>query len=387
MFKVILASFVGKVLSQEAMVGGSIDSHNCIIGAGYTWCESSQNCLRMWETPCSDNFNNCDECLMMQRNGQNIACPTECDTSMPPIDHPMPPVDPPMPPIVIDPMPPVCPEVMCMMYCQYGHQIDANGCQMCQCNDDLPQPVTDCVLEQPSCDGYSYVCPKLTEITNCNEGGIDGYTTFQLSLVIKPNNYVRNLYAIYGDSIPMHIPPAHQSSSKVGDNIGGINPLLLGIEPDSRFDSWLTVGITDGDNENLISSVGIDFSQWTDTQALHITDGAVFVLNPELVIIDNNEYIIGQITVRTGSNYVASFNAQGKTNDKAIPRDWVETNINFPLLSPTNVQHDTIPINCASWFDGCNTCLVTNGQLGGCTRMMCFREDTPRCLNYGTSGH
>ena len=30
---------------------------------------------------------------------------------------------------------------------------------------------------------------------------------------------------------------------------------------------------------------------------------------------------------------------------------------------------------------------TNNGNIGGCTRMMCFREDTPRCLEYNTIGH
>ena len=381
MFKVILASLFGKVLSQQAMIGESLDSHNCMIDGGYTWCESTRNCIRMWETPCQDNYNNCDECLMMQRDGQNIACPTECDIPMPPVVQPM-------PPIAIDPMPPACPEVMCMMYCSNGHKVDSNGCQMCQCNDELPQPVADCVLEQPSCDGYTYLCPKLTEITNCNEGGIDGYTTFQLSLVVKENMNIRNIYALYGDSSnSLYFPPAYQSPTKFGDNIGGMNPVILRINPDSGFDSWITIGITDGDNSNIISSVGIDFDQWTDNTGISITDGAVFVTDPEDTLTDNNEYIIGQVTVRTESDFVAIFNVQGKTIDTSSISSWTEKNIRFPLISPENIERDTVPFNCESWYDGCNTCRVSNGQIGGCTRMMCFREDSPRCLNYKTSGH
>ena len=32
--------------------------------------------------------------------------------------------------------------------------------------------------------------------------------------------------------------------------------------------------------------------------------------------------------------------------------------------------------------DGCNTCSVANGVLGGCTEMMCFRQGTPFCSQY-----
>jgi len=51
-----------------------------------------------------------------------------------------------------------------------------------------------CPLQQPSCEGYTYLCPKLTEMTNCNRDGIDGYTTFRLSVVTNPNMNIQNLY-------------------------------------------------------------------------------------------------------------------------------------------------------------------------------------------------
>lgn len=42
----------------------------------------------------------------------------------------------------------------------------------------------------------------------------------------------------------------------------------------------------------------------------------------------------------------------------------------------------TIPWNCASWNDGCNTCEVQNGVIGACTLMMCFTNNEPYCISY-----
>ena len=42
----------------------------------------------------------------------------------------------------------------------------------------------------------------------------------------------------------------------------------------------------------------------------------------------------------------------------------------------------TIPSNCATWYDGCNTCSVTNGKVRFCTRRMCLRMDDPACRVY-----
>jgi heat shock protein HslJ len=35
------------------LVGGDKDKHGCIGSAGYSWCETKQKCLRVWEEPCS----------------------------------------------------------------------------------------------------------------------------------------------------------------------------------------------------------------------------------------------------------------------------------------------------------------------------------------------
>jgi len=354
------------VYSQIDTVGGQKDSNDCLIGAGYTWCESSQSCVRQWETPCKDN--------------NQIAI-----DPMPPIVDPLPrPIDPPVN---------VCPEVMCMMYCEFGNIIDDNGCQMCQCNEALPPPITDsdCILTQPSCEGYTYVCPKITEMTNCNIGGIDGYTTYRLSLIIKPNMNIKNIYALYGrsnDNSVTHLPPAYQSISETNNNIGGVEPFVISLNPDANYDSWLTIGIIDGDTSNRLSTIGIDFNSWTSTSGLTIDDGAVFVMDPETNIVDGNEYVIGQLTLSTDSEFTAIVNIQGKTIDNSINDFWQEKNIRFDIKSPQNIIHNTIPNNCKTWYDGCNTCMVNNGVLGACSRMMCFRMDTPRCIQYiSKNGH
>ena len=62
-------------------VGGERDDNNCLTGAGYSWCETSQSCIRRWITPCEDNYSDCNDCLKRQRKGENIACPQECDTT------------------------------------------------------------------------------------------------------------------------------------------------------------------------------------------------------------------------------------------------------------------------------------------------------------------
>ncbi|VVC02862.1 Uncharacterised protein [Candidatus Burarchaeum australiense] len=37
------------------MVGNDTDAHGCIGSAGYSWCEEKQKCLRVWEENCSSS--------------------------------------------------------------------------------------------------------------------------------------------------------------------------------------------------------------------------------------------------------------------------------------------------------------------------------------------
>ena len=449
----LLLLLLGKVNSQ--MLGGILDSNNCLVGAGYSYCESSDSCIRQWVTPCEDNYKDCNDCLVKQRSGINIACPDDCD---------------------LIGKESVCPEVMCMMYCENGYIQDNNGCDTCRCNEPMiavdpirvSDPVPPTIMEPPipltrdvgnvpvvnpfiercselqmaiyykcnsdcqncdldntrivmgdckneenqilvnnlcqgemsSCDipyedcENEYVCPKITEVTRCGEDGLSGYSTYRLSLIVK-NNDVKNIYAVYGsdennEMKPLILPPAYQSIVNFNSNIGGVSPVLINIDNDAQYDSWLTIGITDGNVNNEIMTVGIDFDSWTETSGIRVTNGAVFTFNPDENIVTGDEYIIGQITIPNGRSVDVKVNVQGKTNCVNCNEDnlkWDEDGIVFNIHPPINNNLNEIPRGCSTWYDGCNTCQVNNGIIGSCTRMMCFREETAYCTSFEGSGH
>jgi hypothetical protein len=155
-------------------------------------------------------------------------------------------------------------------------------------------------------------------------------------------------------------------------------------------DGW---GITNGNTDNKVTTVGIDFSTWTETSGIHTTNGAVFTIDPEINIVYGDEYVVAQITIPNTRTTQLTLNAQGKTNCgknnncNKDNRAWKQEGIVFNIIPPENENHNSIPQSCATWFDGCNTCQVVNGQIGACTRMMCFREDNPYCNKFQSIGH
>ena len=150
----------------------------------------------------------------------------------------------------------------------------------------------------------------------------------------------------------MIIPPAYQSIINFNSNIGGVLPAIINIDSDAQYDSWLTIGITDGNADNAVSTVGIDFKSWSETSGIHTTNGAVFIINPEINIVEGDEYVVAQITIPNDRSVELKLNAQGRTkceehNDCNIDNlRWKQEGIIFDISPPTNNPHSiptTIP--------------------------------------------
>lgn len=153
-----------------------------------------------------------------------------------------------------------------------------------------------------------------------------GYTTYQLTVILAPGS--RNVYAVFGkDNSPMSFPPAFQVPAPFGANIGGVSPAFYQASADAQFDSWLTVGTTDGSASGGISSVGIDFTSWTESAGLSATDGAVFWMDPDsgAAATGGNPVVVAQLTVPvTTPFFTATAGAQGRSTNGL---DWEEINL------------------------------------------------------------
>jgi len=101
---------------------------------------------------------------------------------------------------------------------------------------------------------------------------------------------------------------------------------------------------------------------------------------PMKCMIVNGKYFYDQIK---GFDFVAGYTykleVKKSERTEVIPAD--ASSYSYELIKIIS-QNPDIPENCSSWFDGCNTCMTNEGELGGCTKKMCFTYETPKCLAF-----
>jgi hypothetical protein len=153
-------------------------------------------------------------------------------------------------------------------------------------------------------EASEFLDPVVTELASSIRGG---YSTYRLSASL--HGTTRSLYSIEGARLgAMRLPAAYQASAPFGANVGGTSSAFYYYHPAVEYDSWLTVGITDGNAAGL-SHVGIDFSSWTESTPLSVDDGAVFWMDPNAA--PGGEVVVAQITVPTGSSGRVTMGMQG----------------------------------------------------------------------------
>ena len=158
------------------------------------------------------------------------------------------------------------------------------------------------------CDGD--VCTVVNQVATSGAG-----VTFRLS-VVAASAFVKNIYSIFGDNVAaMTVPAAYQEAAPFGANTGGVSPALAAVSPTAAYDSWLTVGITEGDDSGSMGTVGIPYDTWTASTGLSVDNGAVFWMAPDDApqLVGGAEVVVAQLTIRAGRPQTAVMSAQGQS--------------------------------------------------------------------------
>lgn len=94
---------------------------------------------------------------------------------------------------------------------------------------------------------------------------LKGYTTYRVNLRLGPQALsVSGILGVSKYDQPIYFPPAWQFRAPFGSGVGGVDPKLWAVpgKASARFDSWLTVGITDGDARGQLTASGFNFNTW-----------------------------------------------------------------------------------------------------------------------------
>ena len=143
---------------------------------------------------------------------------------------------------------------------------------------------------------------------------------------LTPGTTAETVYSVFGTADShMSIPPAFQVATPFGANLGGANPAFFAFSPDAEFDSWLTAGITGGDTNGALSSIGIEFAAWTESDGLEVADGAVFWMSPPDSLAGDS--VVAQITVPSGSSGQMTAGLQGRSTGGDDAEDWQQQNV------------------------------------------------------------
>jgi len=164
----------------------------------------------------------------------------------------------------------------------------------------------------------SAVTNTLTEVS---VDGVAGYTTYQLSLELHGD--AASVYRIFGTADqPMTMPPAFQVAHPFGADVGGTLAAYWVNQYasfHSQYDSWLALGKTDGSESTtgLITTIGLDFSAWDETNGITVTDGGLAwtdPLDPAMPAPSTgSRVVIAQLTLQTAMSFVARVNVEGYT--------------------------------------------------------------------------
>ena len=175
--------------------------------------------------------------------------------------------------------------------------------------------------------------------------GDGDYTVYQISLHLSDS--ASSAYTIFGTaSQRLSFPAAYQCNTPFGVDVAGVNPAFFPVANTAatgyaQYDSWLTIGLTEGDTSNVISQIGIDFRSWDqDHELLSDTEtgGAVFCMDPDNaqgLLSEEKSLVIAQLTVPSSSgSHPALFGAQGRSRVRGA--DWVENCISVMVGGSQN---------------------------------------------------
>lgn len=198
-----------------------------------------------------------------------------------------------------------------------------------------------------------------------NQGLVSG-NTYRVYAQLPSSEY--SLHAVFGDNqnnlVIESTAPFYQHNYG-GNTAMDVNSAVLGLAPELAYDSWITIGKDNGNNNNLWDA-GITFDSFSAGNALNIQDGAWFLLptDPQTKEGRNNLILIAQLTTTGIASGVVSMQGWDGENKAWRLRGLTFSTSNAQIFGCTDSNAPNFNAN-ATYNDG--TCEAVEGGNNGNT--------------------
>lgn len=160
---------------------------------------------------------------------------------------------------------------------------------------------------------------------------IEGHWTARIYAELGAGDRVDAVYGNADNPMDIASSSSFYQNPFGGGNSTAINPLLYGSFPSLMYDSWITIGLED-QNDNALGSQGIDYGNFEAGGNLYTNDGAIYVTPDESQGQEvGGRVLIAQLT-SAGQDSVISFSVslQGSTADGSV---WSES-VSYDFAKP-----------------------------------------------------
>lgn len=159
-----------------------------------------------------------------------------------------------------------------------------------------------------------------------DNGGIVPGNTYRVYAIMPSADY--SLHAVFADSedqISVQSTGSFYQHPYGNYSTLDVNPGIVETVPELGYDSWVTIGAENSENNNLWS-VGADYSGFTQGQGFAIEDGAWFLIPTDVRTIPDagNKVLLMQLT--TDGEATGTLNFQGWKEDG---QTWQERAVTF----------------------------------------------------------
>lgn len=143
-----------------------------------------------------------------------------------------------------------------------------------------------------------------------NGGLVPGETYRVYAILESPQHSLHAVFGEGGDELSIQSTTNFFQSPYGGYLSSDVNPGVINVDPASAFDTWVTIGAENSQNNNLWT-IGVDYEAFADGGNLSATDGAWFLVPTDVRTLPDASNMILLMQLTTDGTAYGNLNFQG----------------------------------------------------------------------------